>query len=83
MTAGTDGKTIEGMNLNRISQIIISLKTGKYKPYPVRRKYIDKKNGKKRPLGIPSIDDKLIQEVVRMILENIWEGAFLNCSHGF
>ena len=83
MTAGTDGKTIDGMNLDRVNKIIINLKTGKYKPDPAKRKYINKKNGKKRPLGIPSIDDKLIQDVVRMILESIWEDTFLNCSHGF
>lgn len=83
MTAGIDGKTIDGMNLDRVNEIITNLKTREYKPHPVRRKYVSKKNGKKRPLGIPSIDDKIIQEAVRMILESIWEDTFLNCSHGF
>jgi group II intron reverse transcriptase/maturase len=83
MTTGTDLKTIDGMSLERIKEIISMIRTESYHPTPARRKYISKKNGKLRPLGIPSIDDKLIQEIVRMILENIWEGVFLKCSHGF
>lgn len=83
MTKGTDGVTIDGMSLERITKIIQSLRDESYKPLPARRIYILKKNGKQRPLGIPSIDDKLVQEVIRLILESIWEGTFLNCSHGF
>ncbi len=83
MTAGTDGKTIDGMSIERIDRLIESLKDECYQPKPSRREYIPKKNGKMRPLGIPSIEDKLLQEVVRMILEAIYEGQFSDCSHGF
>lgn len=83
MTEGSDGKTIDGMSLNRISKLIDLLRTESYQPQPARRVYIPKKNGKMRPLGIPSFDDKLVQEVVRMMLEAIYEGQFLDCSHGF
>lgn len=83
MTAGTDGKTIDGTTLQRIGKLIDSLKNESYHPKPARRVYIPKKNGKKRPLGIPSFEDKLVQEVVRMILEAIYEGHFEDSSHGF
>ncbi len=83
MTAGTDGKTVDGMGMKRINALIAKLKDFSYQPSPARRTYIPKANGKKRPLGIPSFDDKLVQEVVRMILESIYEPTFLNTSHGF
>lgn len=83
MTKGSDGKTIDGMNLKRIEKLIDALKNESYQPQPSLRTYIPKKNGKKRPLGIPAFDDKLIQEVVRMVLEAIYEGRFENCSYGF
>lgn len=83
MTAGADGKTIDGMSIDRVEQLIDSLKNETYQPNPSKRTYIPKKNGKKRPLGIPSFDDKLVQEVVRMILEVIYEGSFEHTSHGF
>ena len=83
MTKGTDGKTIDAMSLNRIEGIIASLKDESYQPQPSRRTYIPKKNGKMRPLGIPSFDDKLVQECVRLLLEAIYEGSFSKCSHGF
>ena len=83
MTPGTDGKTINQMSLQRINKVIASLRDESYKPNPAKRIYIPKKNGKKRPLGIPSFEDKLVQEVVRMILEAIYEEVFANTSHGF
>lgn len=84
MTAGTDGNTLDGMSMVRIDRIIRSLKDHSYQPQPVRRTYIAKNNSsKKRPLGIPSTDDKLVQEVVRVILEAIYEPGFSEHSHGF
>lgn len=83
MTKGTDGKTIDAMSLNRIDGIIASLKDESYQPQPSRRTYIPKKNGKMRPLGIPSFDDKLVQECVRLLLEAVYEGGFAKTSHGF
>ena len=83
MTAGVDGTTTDAMSLPRIEKLIDSLKDESYQPQPARRVYIPKKNGKKRPLGIPSANDKLVQEVVRMILEAIYEGQFEYTSHGF
>ncbi|HBC30309.1 MAG TPA: group II intron reverse transcriptase/maturase [Clostridiales bacterium] len=83
MTKGTDNQTLSGMGKERIYKLIAKLKDHSYTPNPVRRQYIPKKNGKKRPLGIPSADDKLAQEVVRMILESIYEPVFSRYSHGF
>ena len=83
MTEGADGQTVDGMSMERIGKIIASLKDHSYHPQPARRTYIQKKNGKLRPLGIPSTDDKLVQEVMRMILEAIYEPTFSNRSHGF
>lgn len=83
MTAGSDGKTIDGMSVTRVKQLIESLKDESYQPVPSKRIYIPKKNGSKRPLGIPTFIDKLLQEVIRMILEAIYEGQFENSSHGF
>ena len=83
MTAGVDGTTIDGMSISRIERLISSLRNETYQPNPSRRTYIPKKNGKKRPLGIPSFDDKLVQEVMRMMLEAIYEGSFEYTSHGF
>lgn len=83
MTAGNDGNTIDGMSMKRIDSLIQRLKDFSYQPKPARRTYIPKANGKMRPLGIPAFDDKLVQEVVRMILESIYERTFQNSSHGF
>ena len=83
MTAGSDGNTIDGMSMKRIDSLIQKLKDFSYQPKPARRTYIPKANGKMRPLGIPAFDDKLVQEVVRMILESIYEPTFQNSSHGF
>ena len=84
MTAGADGTTIDGMCDERIEKIIMSLRDRSYQPKPARREYIAKKNSnKKRPLGIQSGNDKLVQEAVKMILESIYEPVFSNKSHGF
>lgn len=83
MTKGTDSQTIDEMSLARIEKLIDAIRNESYQPRPSRRTYIPKKNGKKRPLGIPTFDDKLVQEVIRMILETIYEGSFEHSSHGF
>lgn len=83
MTKGSDGHSIDNMSLARIEKLIASLKDESYKPHPSRRVHIPKKNGKTRPLGIPAFEDKLVQEVTRMILEAIYEGHFEYTSHGF
>ena len=83
MTKGIDGKTIDGFGMTTINKLIEELRSERYKPKPVRRKYIPKKDGRKRPLGIPTVEDKLVQEVVRQIIEAIYEPQFSNTSHGF
>ncbi|RGZ09539.1 group II intron reverse transcriptase/maturase [Phocaeicola vulgatus] len=82
-TKGSDGRSIDEMSLARIETLITSLKDESYQPHPSRRVHIPKKNGRTRPLGIPAFEDKLVQEVVRMILEAIYEGHFETTSHGF
>jgi group II intron reverse transcriptase/maturase len=83
MTPGVDGETIDGMGMALIHEMIEQLKTSRYRPTPVRREYIAKPTGGKRPLGIPSYRDKLLQTVVKLVLEAIYEPTFSNNSHGF
>ena len=83
ITKGIDEHTLDGFSMERVSNIINSLKDKSYKPKPVKRVYIPKKDGKKRPLGIPSGDDKLVQEVMRILLQQIYEPVFSDNSHGF
>jgi len=83
LTKGVNENTLDGMGSKRIEKIIDSLKSGTYKPHPAKRVFIPKKNGKRRPLGIPTGDDKLVQEVVRILLEAIYEPNFSQHSHGF
>ena len=83
LTPGTDGKTIDGMSIKRIESIINRMRDYSYQPNPARRVNIPKPNGKTRPLGVPSFEDKLIQEITRMILEAIYEPTFSELSHGF
>lgn len=84
-TKGVDNDTADGFSQEKINNIIKSLSDGSYCPKPVRRTYIAKKNNssKKRPLGIPTFTDKLVQEVLRMVLEAVYEPIFSNNSHGF
>ena len=82
-TQGVNKDTADGFGEEKIQTIIQSLADESYKPNPARRTYVKKANGKMRPLGIPTFTDKLVQEVLRMILEAVYEPVFFNCSHGF
>ena len=84
MTKGSDGLTLDGFSQRTIDQTIVLMRTEQYQPTPVRRVYIPKGDPKKRrPLGVPSPRDKIIQECVRLILEAIYEPTFDDNSHGF
>ena len=84
MTPGATSETVDGMNLGKIEAIITVLRQERYRWTPVRRTYIDKKGTtKKRPLGLPTWSDKLLQEVIRLILEAYYEPQFSGRSHGF
>ncbi|MGH3773984.1 MAG: reverse transcriptase domain-containing protein [Pseudonocardiaceae bacterium] len=83
MTPGPDGETVDGMSLGKIGRIIDALRHERFRFKPVRRTYIPKKNGKKRPLGLPSWSDKLVGEVIRLLLEAYYEPQFSDRSHGF
>lgn len=83
LTMGVDQRSIDGFSMEEVNRLIEVLKNKSYQPYPSKRVYIPKKNGKKRPLGIPSFCDKLVQEVIRMILEAIYEPNFSNSSHAY
>ena len=83
LTAGTESDTADGMNRKRIQSIIEQLRCERFKFHPARRIQIPKKSGGTRPLGIPNFTDKLVQEVLRMVLEAYYEPRFRDSSHGF
>lgn len=82
-TKGANDDTADGFSEEKVGRIIEMLANESYSPTPARRTYIKKANGKMRPLGIPTFTDKLVQEVLRMIMEAVYEPVFLDCSHGF
>jgi group II intron reverse transcriptase/maturase len=83
MTPGATGETADGMSLGKIGRIIDALRHERYRWSPAKRIYIPKKNGKQRPLGLPPWSDKLVGEVVRLLLEAYYEPSFSDRSHGF
>lgn len=84
MTPGVTNETVEGMSLAKIDAIIEALRFERYRWTPARRVYIEKPHStKKRPLGIPTWSDKLVQEVVRLILDAYYDPQFSDHSHGF
>jgi len=83
MTPGASEETADGMSEGKIDQIIELMRFERYRFAPARRIYIPKKNGKLRPLGLPSWSDKLVGEVVRLLLEAYYEPRFSDHSHGF
>jgi group II intron reverse transcriptase/maturase len=83
MTPGPDAETADGMTMGKIERIIAQLREERYRFKPVKRVYIPKKDGKQRPLGLPSWSDKLVGEVVRLLLEAYYEPQFSDHSHGY
>lgn len=83
MTRGTTQETVDGMSMGKIQDIIGLLRNERYRWTPVRRTFIPKANGKLRPLGIPAWSDKLLQEVMRSLLDAYYEPQFSPHSHGF
>jgi retron-type reverse transcriptase len=83
MTPGVTGETVDGMSLGKIDRIIDAMRHERYRFSPARRIYIPKKNGKLRPLGMPTWSDKLVGEVVRLLLEAYYEPTFSDRSYGF
>jgi len=83
MTPGSTKETVDGMSQEKIAAIIEQLRSERYRWTPVRRVYIPKANGKMRPLGMPTWGDKLLQDVLRSILEAYYEPQFVPMSYGF
>lgn len=83
LTKGATANTLDGFSLERVAAIIARLRDSTYRFTPVRRVYIPKANGKMRPLGIPTADDKLVQSAAKLLLELVYEPTFSDRSHGF
>jgi retron-type reverse transcriptase len=83
MSPGANAETADGMTMGKIDAIIEAMRHERYRFTPAKRTYIPKKNGKLRPLGLPTWSDKLVGEVVRLLLEAYYEPQFSDHSHGF
>jgi len=83
MTPGATAETVDGMSLQKIGRIIDAMRHERYRFNPVKRVLIPKKNGKLRPLGLPGWTDKLVGEVMRLLLDAYYEPQFSDRSHGF
>jgi group II intron reverse transcriptase/maturase len=85
--AGIDGETLDEIERQGVPEFLAELserlKTRKYRPHPVRRRYIPKPDGRKRPLGIPTVRDRVVQMAAKLVLEPIFEADFKDCSYGY
>jgi group II intron reverse transcriptase/maturase len=83
MTAGVTGETVDGMSLDKIRRIVAVVRAEQWCWTPVKRIHIPKRDGKRRALGLPSFSDKLLAEVIRMLLNAYYDVQFSDRSHGF
>jgi len=79
---GQTGKEYEERLEENLQSLLGRFKSGSYQAPPVRRTYVPKDDGRQRPIGIPTFEDKLLQRAVTMVLEAVYEQDFLSCSHG-